>query len=136
MRGKVGALVAAVAAAASAAGAAAWAKRRKGQHELGVPVTTPARRTTVVPIETGASAEPAASAGDAADDLTAIKGIGAIVAPRLAQMGVTTFAQIAAWTEADIDRFGEGVNVSPGRIRSEDWVGQARAAIDRVSESA
>ena len=145
MRGKIGALLAAVAAAAGAAGAATWAKRHRGEDELDLEVT----ETTVIPAApaTTSAAEPAApseapaeaaagqgpgeadSAGGAAaavDDLTAIKGLGKVKVAKLAAMGITAYAQIAAWTDEDIAEIGLKVNTSPGQIKREDWVGQAR----------
>ena len=71
-------------------------------------------------------------AGDSgsADDLTELKGIGAVSLERLAGIGVTRFAQLAAWSEEDIDTYGAQIKVSPERIRREDWVGQARAVVE------
>ncbi|WP_342366848.1 hypothetical protein [Qipengyuania flava] len=40
-------------------------------------------------------------------------------------MGVTSFAQIAAWDEAEIDRIDAQLGRFQGRIRRDDWVGQA-----------
>lgn len=60
-------------------------------------------------------------------DVTAIKGIGRVIAGILAEHGITTVADVAALTEADIDRLGEVMPVYPGRIRDDDWVGQARS---------
>ena len=38
-------------------------------------------------------------------------------------------AQLAAWSDEDIDTYGARIKVSPERIRREDWVGQARAIV-------
>lgn len=65
------------------------------------------------------------SAGDAADDLTKIKGIGKVLNRKLNDLGVTTFAQIAAFTQEDIDRINEVLDF-PGRIEREKWVDQAK----------
>jgi predicted flap endonuclease-1-like 5' DNA nuclease len=48
---------------------------------------------------------------------------------RLGAIGITTVAQVAAWSDADVDAVAARINVSPERIRREDWVGQARAAV-------
>jgi predicted flap endonuclease-1-like 5' DNA nuclease len=40
--------------------------------------------------------------------------------------GVTSFAQIAAWSDADIDRIDAQLGRFQGRIRRDDWVGQAK----------
>ncbi|MGD9703683.1 MAG: F0F1 ATP synthase subunit gamma [Acidimicrobiia bacterium] len=62
------------------------------------------------------------------DDLEReIEGIGPVIGRRLADMGVTTFRQIAEWTDDDIERIGAELDF-PGRIEREDWVGQAKRA--------
>lgn len=62
------------------------------------------------------------------DDLEgAIDGIGPVISGKLAAIGITTFRQIAEWSQADIDRIGAQLDF-PGRIEREDWVGQARQA--------
>lgn len=62
----------------------------------------------------------------ASDDLKEIKGIGPKLEQILHENGVTTFQQMADWTEADKDRFAELIGSLGSRIRSEDWPGQAR----------
>lgn len=61
----------------------------------------------------------------AADDLTRIKGLGPKLAATLADLGVTRFDQIAAWTDADIDRVDAQLGRFQGRIRRDGWVEQA-----------
>ena len=60
------------------------------------------------------------------DDLTRIKGVGPKLVALLAQQGVTSFAQIAAWSDADIDRIDATLGRFEGRIRRDDWVAQAQ----------
>src|SRR6476469_4342896 len=60
------------------------------------------------------------------DDLTSIKGLGPKLAATLNDLGITGFAQIAAWTDADIDRIDGHLGRFQGRIRRDDWVEQAR----------
>ncbi len=94
----------------------------------------PAEPEPVIPAE--ASAEPVAPQADvataskdrAADNLQEIKGIGAVLEKKLNKMGIQNFDQIAAWTEADIDRVDRTLNFR-GRIQREQWVEQARAMI-------
>lgn len=69
------------------------------------------------------------------DDLRAIKGIGPKVQQALEQAGVTRFAQIAAWDDADVDRMAAGIGRAASRIRNDDWVGQARALASRRQEA-
>ena len=81
--------------------------------------------------EAGTSAEPQAEEQPAAshegpDDLKQIKGVGPKLEETLHENGVTTFAQIAAWDDAEIDRFAELIGRMGSRIRSDDWVEQAR----------
>ncbi len=129
MRSKITALAAAVAAAASAAGAARWVRGRKDEKEAGPPVTAAASPASEGRAD-DAAADPAPagapSGSDSPDDLTVIKGLGKVKAARLAASGITSYAQIAAWTDDDIAEVGLAVNTSPGQIKREDWVGQAK----------
>jgi predicted flap endonuclease-1-like 5' DNA nuclease len=59
------------------------------------------------------------------DDLTALKGLGPKAAASLQEGGITRFAQIAAWTEADVADWDARIQ-GRGRIARDDWVGQAR----------
>jgi large subunit ribosomal protein L21 len=132
MRSKIGALVAGVAAAAGAAGAAVLARRKKGEDELDLEVADAPVKTSKAAAPEAPASEPVAEAAAAtagADDLTAIKGLGKVKAARLAEAGVTTFAQVAAWTDEDIAEVGLQVNTSPGQIKREEWVGQAKAKL-------
>lgn len=65
-----------------------------------------------------------APAGEA-DDLTTIKGIGPVAAGQLKDQGITTFAQIAAFTDADIAKIDEAMPFSADQIG--DWREQAKA---------
>ena len=44
----------------------------------------------------------------------------------LQQLGITTYRQIARWSERDIDEFDAKLPEFPGRIRRDAWVTQAR----------
>ncbi len=59
------------------------------------------------------------------DDLKRIKGIGPQNEGRLNNVGVTAFAQIAAWSAKDQREMGERL-AFPGRIEREEWVKQAK----------
>lgn len=67
----------------------------------------------------------APKADAAADDLKALSGVGPALEKKLLEAGVTTFAQIAAWTEADIAEMDEKLSFK-GRIEREGWVDQAK----------
>lgn len=60
------------------------------------------------------------------DDLTRLKGVGPKLAAQLGALGVTSFSQIAGWSEADIDRLDARLGRFQGRIRRDSWVEQAR----------
>ncbi|MXO74273.1 hypothetical protein GRI40_03425 [Altererythrobacter aerius] len=60
------------------------------------------------------------------DDLTRIKGLGPKLAGTLNALGITRFDQIAGWSDADIDRIDAQLGRFQGRIRRDDWTGQAR----------
>lgn len=60
------------------------------------------------------------------DDLTRIKGLGPKLVDQLRELGVTSFAQIAAWNEAEIDRIDAQLGRFAGRIRRDDWPAQAK----------
>ena len=69
-------------------------------------------------------AAPKAEAG--ADDLKQLSGVGPALEKKLLEAGVTTFAQIASWGEAEIAEFDEKLSFK-GRIEREGWVEQAKA---------
>ena len=75
-----------------------------------------------------AMAEPVALATPEAggDDLTRIKGLGPKLAEQLRALGVTRLDQIAAWDDAEIERIDAQLGRFQGRIRRDDWPGQAR----------
>ena len=82
------------------------------------------------PVEaTPAPAQPATTSVENADDLTQINGIGPIIRDQLLEKGITTFAQIAAFTQEDVTELGEMLSF-PGRIEREEWVSQAQAFLD------
>jgi large subunit ribosomal protein L21 len=72
-----------------------------------------------------ASAAPAAAATAGADDLKKLSGVGPALEKKLLEAGITSFAQIAAWTEADIAEMDEKLSFK-GRIQREGWVEQAK----------
>ncbi len=65
----------------------------------------------------------------APDDLTMIAGVGPKLAATLNELGVWTFAQIAAWTPAEIAWVDDTLSFK-GRIGRDGWIEQA-AALER-----
>ncbi|WP_135505371.1 50S ribosomal protein L21 [Roseovarius aestuariivivens] len=81
--------------------------------------------------DNSAKAKPVAEAGvasGAADDLKQLSGVGPALEKKLNEAGVTTFAQIAAWTEEDIAAMDEKLSFK-GRIEREGWVDQAKEIV-------
>ena len=71
-----------------------------------------------------AAAKPAAKAAGA-DDLKQLSGVGPALEKKLHAAGVTTFAQVAAWTDADVAAMDEQLSFK-GRIEREGWIEQAK----------
>jgi len=73
------------------------------------------------------AAAPASSLaeGVSVDDISLIGGIGPKFQQGLKDLGVTTLAQIAAWTEADVERIETELNAK-GRVAREEWIEQAK----------
>ncbi|MER8921406.1 proton-conducting membrane transporter [Mesorhizobium sp. M0802] len=67
----------------------------------------------------------AAPAAGKADNLRRLIGIGPVNDKLLKGLGVTTYAQIAGWTAADVKRIEDTLNFD-GRIAREKWVEQAK----------
>ncbi|WP_300547174.1 50S ribosomal protein L21 [Roseovarius sp.] len=75
-----------------------------------------------------AAAKPAAKAAAGGDDLKKLSGVGPALEKKLHENGVTTFAQIAAWTDADVADMDEKLSFK-GRIEREGWIAQAAELI-------
>jgi predicted flap endonuclease-1-like 5' DNA nuclease len=90
--------------------------------------TTPAYAASAPAAGSAGGTAPAYAASapaGGADDLTKIKGIGQVLKGKLNRLGITTFKQIAEFTDADIERVNAELDF-PGRIERERWVEQAR----------
>lgn len=83
----------------------------------------PAAAKPAVQRATPAPRKPAAPAKP--DNLRRMIGIGPVNERKLRELGVTTFAQIAAWKAADIKRVEEVLEFD-GRIERERWIEQAK----------
>ena len=62
----------------------------------------------------------------AKDDLKKIRGIGTILETRLNKLGVFNVAQIATWTEKDVENFSDKIGPFRGRIMRDKWISQAK----------
>ena len=76
-----------------------------------------------LPVEPNPAILPVA---ESPDDLKLITGIGPALEKKLRACGITTYRQLAALNDADIERV-EAIIKSFGRIRRDDWIGQAKA---------
>ncbi len=72
--------------------------------------------------EAAASAAPAPSS----DDLALIKGVGPKLVALLGSLGINSFAQISAWSEADIAEVDAKLGTFAGRIERDNWVEQCK----------
>jgi large subunit ribosomal protein L21 len=87
-----------------------------GAGMVAAPAAKPAAKKAAAP-----KAAPVAAGGD---DLKQLSGVGPALEKKLHDAGVTTFAQIAAWTEADVAAMDEKLSFK-GRIEREGWIAQA-----------
>ena len=95
-----------------------------------VPLLTPwqggAAAKAKVPAEAPRPKSAVQQADAKADDLTKLKGVGPKAAEALAEAGVTSYAQIAGWSDEDVAWADE--NIKPkNKASRDDWRGQAKA---------
>jgi predicted flap endonuclease-1-like 5' DNA nuclease len=64
------------------------------------------------------------------DDLKLISGVGPGLERKLKDAGITSFAQIVALTDAEIQDLEANVVKFAGRIKRDDWIGQAQQLVD------
>lgn len=60
------------------------------------------------------------------DDLTKLTGVGPAFATKLNEAGVTSFAQIAAWDDAEIERLDGEISGLKTKAEKGDWVAEAK----------
>lgn len=63
---------------------------------------------------------------DQKDDLKKINGIGPFIEEKLNDIGIYTFEQISQFDEDLIQQITDAIQFFPGRIKRDDWVGQAK----------
>ncbi|MGM4980633.1 MULTISPECIES: NADH-ubiquinone oxidoreductase [Rhizobium] len=93
---------------------------------------TKAKIAVVEPVAAKPVASPVRSrkAAAKADDLKRISGIGPKLEQVLNGRGIQRFADIVAWSDADIERIDAELGFD-GRIRRDDWVSQAKALLPK-----
>ncbi len=96
--------------------------------------TTTAKKTAkdeaAAPVAAKAAPARGRKAAEKADDLKRISGVGPKLEQVLNGRGIKRFADIAAWSDADIERIDTELGFD-GRIRRDDWVGQAKALLPK-----
>jgi len=63
---------------------------------------------------------------DGKDDLKKISGIGQVLEQTLNTIGITTFQQIARFTEQDVKQVDDALQAFQGRIVRDNWIGSAQ----------
>ena len=71
-----------------------------------------------------AAVEPAVATSG--DDLSRIKGLGPKLKTLLAELGVTSFAQISAWSDEDLAKIDAQLGTFSGRPVRDNWIEQAK----------
>lgn len=95
------------------------------QPTAAAPMGTDAEAGPQVAPAPEAPAAPPAAPGTG-DDLTRIKGLGPKIAALLGEFGITSYAQIAAWTPEEVERIDAKLGRFSGRITRDQWVAQAQ----------
>ncbi|MDF1866476.1 MAG: helix-hairpin-helix domain-containing protein, partial [Saprospiraceae bacterium] len=67
---------------------------------------------------------------DEKDDLTLIKGVGRFIEEKLNGLGIYNYEQISQFDEEMIEKLTMAIEFFPGRIKRDDWVGQASRLMD------
>ncbi|MFN3170325.1 MAG: 50S ribosomal protein L21 [Hyphomicrobiales bacterium] len=111
-------------------------KKAEDKAADAAPAEKPATKKAAPKKEAPKKEAPAASAGDlpegalfaapegAADDLKKISGVGPVLEKKLNALGITTFAQVAAFTPEDIAKVDDALSFK-GRIDRDNWLEQA-----------
>jgi large subunit ribosomal protein L21 len=104
--------------AGSVPAAASSAPAKKPAKAKAEKAPAPAAKKAAKPAK--AEAAPAA-----ADDLKKLSGVGPALEKKLNAAGITSYAQIAAWTDADVAAIDEQLSFK-GKIEREGWIDQAK----------
>ena len=81
----------------------------------------PETRATEIPLSPAVTSLP-----DAPDNLLLLKGVGPKLATLLTELDVTSFAQIAAWTDTDLTAVDVKLGNFKGRPVRDQWIDQAK----------
>ncbi|MBT4566635.1 MAG: 50S ribosomal protein L21 [Marinovum sp.] len=108
--------------AGSVLAAAPSAPAKKPAKAKAVKAPAPAKAPAAKKAAKPAKAEAAPAA---ADDLKKLSGVGPALEKKLNAAGITSYAQIAAWTDADVAAIDEQPSFK-GKIEREGWIDQAK----------
>ncbi|SEW11418.1 LSU ribosomal protein L21P [Cognatiyoonia koreensis] len=114
--------VAVVAAAGAVAVAASTPKKKAETKKAEAKAEAAPKAEKKAPAKKAAAKKEATAGGD---DLKELSGVGPALEKKLHAAGVTTFAQIAAWTPEDVAAMDEKLSFK-GRIDREGWIDQAK----------
>ena len=104
------------------------AEPKKAEAKTAAPKTA-AKAEPAAKAEKPAKAAPkkeAAAKEAGADDLTKLDGVGPAFARKLNEAGVTSFAQIAGWDAAEIERLDGEISGLKTKAEKGDWVAEAK----------
>lgn len=100
---------------------------KPAQETVLAPITeTPHEADSALPVPMPQTETPEPAALAAGDDLSRIKGLGPKLRVILEGLGVTSFAQIAAWSDEDLIRIDPQIGAFAGRPARDSWVEQAK----------
>lgn len=71
---------------------------------------------------------------DRQDDLQQIFGIGPVTEKALNKLGITSYSQLAELKHHEIQTIADALEIVPGRIERDNWVGNARRQLEEVLE--
>lgn len=70
------------------------------------------------------------NSGGKHDELQNIHGIGPVIEQSLNDIGITNYKQIASLTRREIEEIADILNIFPGRIERDNWIGNARKLLN------
>ncbi len=68
------------------------------------------------------------------DDFKKLTGIGPFIEEKLNAIGIYNYYQLANMTESDMDVITKLIDFFPGRIRRDDWKGQAKELMNKKNQ--
>lgn len=105
-------------------GAKPAAKKKAALKKEAAPKAAPEKKAAPKAAAKTAGAALFAASEGAADDLKLISGVGPVLEKKLNALGITKFAQVAAFTAEDIANVDDALSFK-GRIERDNWLEQA-----------